>query len=1180
MITIELTQNNFKINDIELQFPIEVNALNAILGKSRLTVKEKNNIFTWDEIGITGYTKNLETINSLFVGYKKEDYDFSPKNTFEGQILFDNQEIISFRNKHPNQVIKLFKDDDSGALLLNGIRCWFEMEKSLVEGIEIMPFDGKFYENPIKKERTTPIIIEDEFSYLIDLWEEWKNAVTCIVPVGNKFYNLKYGITDEESKMYKTLENDIEIPDELIAFYKIYNVDSNFVTSAFTISPSDWDFDLLPFNQIKAEWDNIQNLQFEDEIADTNLEKFDTKIKSNDYANPRWIPFADGRNGDYLLYDTDPSELGTYGQIVELQNESWERNVVATSLKELIENEINNLKKGKTEKYDFILEKGDSDTNEIDEVEIDEDDADMQKFFDNEIKKDLQNDLMKGLYSTKDLLEKHLDQDDLDQDEADYKALKKIAKTVIKSDKKELAKQLEKGEFQDFSKLQNVLKILETKHNIISTYVIQYTQDEAIYEAEYELNEKNAKGFVYFTEQDIERVIEEKYNFALGFNCSQRNNDPDYVRGIAIGKTIVNELEKQGFEVEWDGTINTRIFIKNFLWRCLDYYNEPTDNEIVAKHEPKKEEFFYNLLDTSAIQLVPFDAVKHFISEDSWIIKKQETGDYQYQNVLFIDGDWSIENIDLANPFNGINDNDNQIKLYNETASFFIINGNLKAKNIYSSNDDGTFGLIVTGSAEAENMVVGGSDIIIRKDLKIRDLFWGHYNHGSLTVDGIVSARVFISSDEYCFDYIPRKMEVEMYLEDPELEEDKEKMVKLADTMFAFHLLEFDIYDIYEEDFEDINSWTDIVNRDKVINVLKFANPHQTLVLKSEFTESTNFIEEEEDIIPKLFHDTTFKNKESFDLQHANFEQLMSYFRNQENRTFNFKIPEINADILITRADDNKVTLSDGTKEKLQDIIIVTITKSNAYFSAGDEFMIWKQKEETGFKTLFKKPKYDYTNKDGKSMFVFLLRDPDKTVYKYRIAFEMCKVEALQKIWDLVLETIEKGVYFKNKFESDVKNAAISSLLQLPMILEKYPNSWSDSNQCPWFGNTCYSFCQGSSDLIPTISIIKEIDNINNDFDAKTFFFRFNGNGLNATLGYLANYHELNDPVYEMRYSKISEKVPFYHYPLYQEAVKLWKKALVVLPNENEKYLAKQKLGIREIQIRENYQRYQTLRKS
>lgn len=119
---------------------------------------------------------------------------------------------------------------------------------------------------------------------------------------------------------------------------------------------NNWTYELIPFEDIKEEWEAIQDLQFdEDDLPEQEID-FE-KIKTNNYANPKWIPFATARNGDYLLYDTDPASKGKFGQIIEFQNVSWERNIVADSLEELIQNEINNLKSGKIEHFDFILGK-------------------------------------------------------------------------------------------------------------------------------------------------------------------------------------------------------------------------------------------------------------------------------------------------------------------------------------------------------------------------------------------------------------------------------------------------------------------------------------------------------------------------------------------------------------------------------------------------------------------------------------------------------------------------------------------------------------------------------------------------------------------------------------------------------------------------------------------------------
>lgn len=68
--------------------------------------------------------------------------------------------------------------------------------------------------------------------------------------------------------------------------------------------------------------------------------------------------FCGGRNGDYLLIDTDPSEKGTFGQIIELQNEGWTRSVVASSLEELITQEIEIIKSEGNNRFGFIQENG------------------------------------------------------------------------------------------------------------------------------------------------------------------------------------------------------------------------------------------------------------------------------------------------------------------------------------------------------------------------------------------------------------------------------------------------------------------------------------------------------------------------------------------------------------------------------------------------------------------------------------------------------------------------------------------------------------------------------------------------------------------------------------------------------------------------------------------------------
>ena len=52
------------------------------------------------------------------------------------------------------------------------------------------------------------------------------------------------------------------------------------------------------------------------------------------------------------------SEQKKYGQVIELQNESWERNMIASSLEDFIQINIDQLKKSDDIRYAFILDNG------------------------------------------------------------------------------------------------------------------------------------------------------------------------------------------------------------------------------------------------------------------------------------------------------------------------------------------------------------------------------------------------------------------------------------------------------------------------------------------------------------------------------------------------------------------------------------------------------------------------------------------------------------------------------------------------------------------------------------------------------------------------------------------------------------------------------------------------------
>ncbi|PUZ22504.1 SMI1 / KNR4 family (SUKH-1) [Chitinophaga costaii] len=198
------------------------------------------------------------------------------------------------------------------------------------------------------------LTINEQYIQLKSLWENWIYTTEQIVPKKNKYFNLMSGILNDDIQCC-SLEDDIKIPQELICFYSIHNVKYDPVTSVFSFTVNDCIYYLLSFHEIPNEWNEVMDLQEIDERENDIPVKIDDKLNLSNYTNPHWIPFASSRDGDYLLYDTDPSDKGKYGQIVELQNESWERNVVADSLEDLIQHEIDMIKSGHVQKFEFIL---------------------------------------------------------------------------------------------------------------------------------------------------------------------------------------------------------------------------------------------------------------------------------------------------------------------------------------------------------------------------------------------------------------------------------------------------------------------------------------------------------------------------------------------------------------------------------------------------------------------------------------------------------------------------------------------------------------------------------------------------------------------------------------------------------------------------------------------------------
>lgn len=352
MTIINLNENAFFINQNEINFPITIDNLTLILkSPNRVLHFDANTVYVWDELGITAYAPQENQIETIEVSFQHEDFDSSPQQSFKGQFIYNQQNAISLFFDQPELRQFAYDGSNRSALITNQICASFQGDFKQ-KHIEAISFSA--YQTPTDPEK---LLLDSRFVHLEQLWADWITAIEQIVSQENKYYNLKHGI-EQQDILDLQQQQEMQIPEILINFYKVHNIEWDAVTSVFSFSVEGMGYDLLPFEDIYQHWQNNVELNTGEHLDASNYPNYDARTKINDYTNINWIPFAESRDGDYLMLDLDPAEGGTYGQIIELQNESWERNIIANSLEHLVEMTIEQLNDPDDDRYEFILENG------------------------------------------------------------------------------------------------------------------------------------------------------------------------------------------------------------------------------------------------------------------------------------------------------------------------------------------------------------------------------------------------------------------------------------------------------------------------------------------------------------------------------------------------------------------------------------------------------------------------------------------------------------------------------------------------------------------------------------------------------------------------------------------------------------------------------------------------------
>ena len=118
----------------------------------------------------------------------------------------------------------------------------------------------------------------------------------------------------------------------------------------------------------------------------------------------------------------------------------------------------------------------------------------------------------------------------------------------------------------DWDRLDRAFRALE-RQGVIALHMAGFTQSDGLEEVEDDYEEAGGKesnyaGHCFYTEQDQKSALDGSGMY-IGFGHLSGDN----AKGIAVGHLLRVALEAEGLNVEWDGTIDSRLFVKGFRWQ-------------------------------------------------------------------------------------------------------------------------------------------------------------------------------------------------------------------------------------------------------------------------------------------------------------------------------------------------------------------------------------------------------------------------------------------------------------------------------------------------------------------------------------------------------------------------------------------------------------------------------------
>ncbi|HEX5219501.1 MAG TPA: hypothetical protein VFZ59_08025 [Verrucomicrobiae bacterium] len=106
------------------------------------------------------------------------------------------------------------------------------------------------------------------------------------------------------------------------------------------------------------------------------------------------------------------------------------------------------------------------------------------------------------------------------------------------------------------------------RRGIVALQNAGYTQSDGYDDCGQAYNERPDKesviGYCFYHGQDVERAVAGE-GLYLAFGPIDPQDEE--IKGPEVGRVVVGELQRAGFQTNWDGTFKTRIFIPKLDWK-------------------------------------------------------------------------------------------------------------------------------------------------------------------------------------------------------------------------------------------------------------------------------------------------------------------------------------------------------------------------------------------------------------------------------------------------------------------------------------------------------------------------------------------------------------------------------------------------------------------------------------